>query len=200
VNESTITPAELRHLLGADAEVHLIDVRTGPEYESAHIPGSYHVPLDTLREHRDELSRHLEQPVVLICQSGGRATQASEHLAESGLPNVRVLQGGMGAWLTTGGDINQGEPRWGMERQVRLAAGLLVVLGAVASLVVRPLVAIAGFVGAGLTFSAVTNTCGMAAVLSKLPYNKGATCDVRDVIAELTGSTERSAAPAARAS
>lgn len=199
MNESTITPAELRHMLGTDAEVHLIDVRTGPEYESVHIPGSYHVPLDTLREHRDELTRHIDQPVVLICQSGGRATQASEHLAEAGLPNVRVLQGGMGSWLATGGQVNQGEQKWGIERQVRLVAGLLVVLGAIASFFVRPLVAVAGFVGAGLTFSAATNTCGMAAVLSKLPYNQGATCDVRDVIAELT-ATDRIAAPAARAS
>lgn len=196
MNEATITPAELRHLLGTDAEVHLIDVRTTPEFESAHIPGAYHVPLDTLREHRDELTRHLEQPVVLICQSGGRASQASEHLAESGLPNVRVLQGGMGSWLATGGEVNQGEQRWGIERQVRLVAGIMVLVGAVASLFVRPLVAVAGFVGAGLAFSAVTNTCGMAAVLSRLPYNKGATCDVRDVIAELNAANDRTAATA----
>lgn len=197
MNQSTITPSELKHLLGSDAEVHLIDVRSGSEFESAHIPGSYHVPLETLAEHSDELTRHIEQPVVLICQSGGRATQACEHLADAGLPNVRVLQGGLGSWLATGGEVRQGEQKWGIERQVRLVAGSLVVAGALGSLYAKPAVALAGFVGAGLTFSALTNTCGMAAVLSRLPYNKGAACDVRDVIAQMSTSTTRPAATAA---
>ncbi|QGG94444.1 rhodanese-like domain-containing protein [Actinomarinicola tropica] len=198
MTDSTITPTELQHLLSTDAEVHLIDVRTGAEYESAHIPGSYHVPLDTLSEHRDELTRHLEQPVVLICQSGGRATQASEHLAETGLSNVRVLVGGMGSWVASGGQVNANDARWGLERQVRLVAGSIVLTSVLASTRYRPLAAVAGFIGAGLTFSAVTNTCGMAMLLSRLPYNKGATCDVRDVISELTAANER--ATAARAS
>lgn len=191
MTDTTITPAELTHLLSTDAEVHLIDVRTGAEYESAHIPGSYHVPLDTLSEHREELTRHLERPVVLICQSGARATQASEHLAETGLSNVRVLVGGMGSWLASGGEVNANDSRWGLERQVRLVAGSIVLTSVVASIWVRPLAYVAGAIGAGLTFSAVTNTCGMAMVLARLPYNKGATCDVRDVIAELTAASER---------
>lgn len=193
MTDSTITPTELKHLLSTDAEVHLIDVRTGAEYESAHIPGSYHVPLDTLSEHRDELTRHLEQPVVLICQSGGRATQASEQLAESGLPNVRVLVGGMGSWVSSGGQVNANDARWGLERQVRLVAGSIVLTSVIGSIWFRPLAYVAGFIGAGLTFSAATNTCGMAMALSRLPYNKGATCDVRDVISELTAANERAA-------
>jgi rhodanese-related sulfurtransferase len=194
LNDTMITPAELRHLLSNDADVHLIDVRTSAEFESAHIPGSYHVPLDALGEHRDELRRHVTQPVVLICQSGNRASQAGDHLAEAGMANVRVLAGGLGAWLAVGGDVNRNAGRWGLERQVRLVAGLLVLVSVVASFVVPPVALIAAFVGAGLTFSAVTNTCGMAMLLAKLPYNRGADCDVRQVIAELTGS----AAPATR--
>jgi hypothetical protein len=146
------------------------------------------VPLETLSEHRDELHRHLAHPVVLVCQSGNRAGQAGEQLAAAGMDNVRVLEGGVGQWTMVGGDINAGGHKWGLERQVRLVAGSIVLLSVIASIFVRPLALIAGFVGAGLTFSAVTNTCGMAMVLSKLPYNKGATCDVREVIAELTGT------------
>jgi rhodanese-related sulfurtransferase len=188
LSNNVITPVELRHLMSNDADVHVIDVRTAAEFESAHIPGSYHVPLDTLSEHRDEIKRHLTQPVVLVCQSGNRAGQAGEQLAAAGMENVRVLEGGVGQWTMVGGDINAGGHKWGLERQVRLVAGSMVLIAVIASFFVRPLALIAGFVGAGLTFSAVTNTCGMARVLSKLPYNKGATCDVREVIAELTGT------------
>jgi rhodanese-related sulfurtransferase len=193
LSSNVITPVELRHLLSTEADVHLIDVRTAAEFESAHIPGSYHVPLETLAEHRDELHRHLTQPVVLICQSGGRASQAGEQLAAAGMENVRVLDGGVGQWTMVGGQINQAGQKWGLERQVRLVAGSIVLISVIASLFVRPLALVAGFVGAGLTFSAVTNTCGMAMVLSKLPYNKGAACDVREVIAELTGTPPTSA-------
>jgi rhodanese-related sulfurtransferase len=195
-----ITPAELQHLLAGHSDVHLIDVRTAPEFESAHIPGSYHVPLDTLKEHRDELHRHVNQPVVLVCQSGARATQAGAHLTAAGMDNVRVLDGGIGAWLAMGGDVNRGPQKWGLERQVRLVAGSLVLASVTGSFFVGPLRIIAGVVGAGLTFSALTNTCGMAAVLSRLPYNQGAACDVRDIIAELAGSETTAPVPAAKAS
>jgi rhodanese-related sulfurtransferase len=190
MSDTLITPSELRHLLTTGTDVHLIDVRTSAEFDNAHIPGSYHVPLDTLGEHRDELSRHLTHPTVLVCQSGGRARQASQQLATTGLGNVRVLDGGLGSWLAVGGEVNRGQQRWGMERQVRLVAGAAVLLSVLASFVVSPLRLVAAFVGAGLTFSAVTNTCGMAAVLAKLPYNAGAECDVRDVIAQLEASTQ----------
>lgn len=196
LNPDAITPAELRQLLAEDPDLRLIDVRTGSEFESAHIPGSYHVPLDALKEHRDELRRHVDQPVVLICQSGGRATQAGAHLSDAGMENVRVLDGGLGAWLSTGGQVNQGRQRWGLERQVRAIAGTMVLVSVLASFFVGPLRLVGAFVGAGLTFSALTNTCGMAAVLSRLPYNKGAACDVRQVIAQLAGTTSTPAAPA----
>ena len=200
MNNHVITPAELRYLLAGDSDAHLIDVRTGTEFESAHIPGSYHVPLDTLKEHRDELRRHVRQPVVLICQSGARASQAGTHLAAAGMENVRVLDGGIGAWLAAGGAVNRGRQRWGLERQVRLIAGTMVLASVTGSFFVGPLRIIGAFVGAGLMFSALTNTCGMAAVLSRLPYNRGAACDVRQVITELASANPVPPAPAAKAS
>jgi rhodanese-related sulfurtransferase len=195
LNDNLITPAELRLLLANDPDVRLIDVRTGSEFESAHIPGAYHVPLDTLKEHRDELRRHVNHPVVLVCQSGGRATQAGNHLTAAGMDNVRVLDGGLAAWKAVNGEVNTGRQRWGLERQVRLVAGTMVMVSVVASFLVGPLRIVGALVGAGLAFSALTDTCGMAAVLSRLPYNKGAACDVRRVIAELGGSQSAPVAP-----
>ena len=86
----TIDATTLRHRLEDDAP-RILDVRTPAEFESAHIPGSYNVPLDLLREHRDELARHIDEDVVLVCRSGGRATQAEQALGQVGLPGLRVL-------------------------------------------------------------------------------------------------------------
>jgi hypothetical protein len=105
-------------LLAEDADVRVLDVRTPAEFESAHIPGAYNVPLDTLAEHAAELERHVEEPVV----------------------GLKYL---------------------------------------------------AGFVGAGLTFAALTNTCAMGMALAKLPYNRSAGRDVDRVVRDLTAASGR---------
>lgn len=180
-----VTAPELRVLTTSGNGPRLLDVRTPGEFQTVHIPGAYNVPLDTLREHRSELRNHLDQEVVLICQAGGRAAQASQALAEAGLPNLRVLEGGMAAWQQAGGEVNRGPARWDLERQVRLIAGSLVLITGVVGLFVPGAHLIGTAVGAGLTFAALTNTCAMGMMLTKLPYNRGPRTDVRAVISSL---------------
>jgi rhodanese-related sulfurtransferase len=184
--QTHLDPAGLQELLGSGQDVRLLDVRTPAEYETAHIPGSYNVPLDTLREHRDELARHLDEGLVLVCRSGQRAAQAEKTLAAAGLPNVRVLTGGMLAWERSGADVVRGRARWELERQVRLVAGTLVLLGVLASVVVPGAQWFSAAIGTGLVIAALTNTCAMGMALSKLPYNRGARCDLNTVVAQLT--------------
>ncbi|WP_341721450.1 rhodanese-like domain-containing protein [Micromonospora sp. FIMYZ51] len=178
-------PATLRDLLADGRTPRLLDVRTPGEFATAHIPGAYNVPLDLLREHRDELRRHLDEEVVLICRSGGRATQAERSLAAAGLPNLRVLDGGMLAWQAANAPVNRGRPRWDLERQVRLVAGSIVLASILASVFVPGLKWVAAFIGAGLTFAALTNTCAMGMLLSRLPYNRGTSCDLDSVVGQL---------------
>lgn len=183
----TVDTARVRALRESDPQVRLIDVRTPGEFASAHIPGSYNVPLDLLREHRSELTaRHGEQ-VVLVCASGTRADQARTLLETAGLDRLGVLRGGITGWENEGGELNRGHGTWAMERQVRLAAGLLVCTGVVASTAYAPLKWIAGFVGAGLTFAAVTNTCAMSKALGLLPHNRTPATDARALLDALTG-------------
>ena len=189
---STGTPAALgvpalQHLLTTGHAPRLIDVRTPAEFETAHIPGSYNVPLDLLREHRDELRNHLDEQVVLVCRSGQRAGQAEQALAGVGLPNLRVLTGGIAAWQTAQAPVTTGTPRWDLERQVRLVAGSIVLLAVLASTLAEPVKWVAAFIGAGLTFAALTNTCAMGMLLAKLPYNRGPRTDLDQVVAALTG-------------
>lgn len=89
-------PALQRLLDAGDdlAKPRLIDVRTPGEFETVHIPGSYSVPLDLLREHRAELRAHLGEQVVLICRSGQRAAQAEQALADADLPTCASCTAG----------------------------------------------------------------------------------------------------------
>jgi rhodanese-related sulfurtransferase len=183
---ATIGVDELRRMRADDPAVHVIDVRTPGEFETGHIEGSYNVPLDLLGEHVRDLAA-LDHNVVLVCQSGARATKALEQLVTAGKSNLRLLQGGMSAWTAAGGQVARtNDTRWAMDRQVRLVAGSVVLASVVASVWFPPARFLAGFIGAGLTFSAVTNTCGMAMMLAKLPYNRGAGCDMDAVLDQLT--------------
>ncbi|MBT2420173.1 rhodanese-like domain-containing protein [Streptomyces sp. ISL-22] len=186
-NTPRLDPAALRDLLQGGPGPRLLDVRTPGEFHTAHIPGSCNVPLDTLREHRAELLRHLDQDAVLICRSGARAAQAEQALAEAGLPGLRVLAGGVTAWEAAGGPLTRGPERWALERQVRLVAGTLVLVTGVAGLALPGLHLIGTAVGAGLTVAALTNTCAMGVLLSKLPYNRGPRTGLDTVVAALRG-------------
>ncbi|MGW3618737.1 rhodanese-like domain-containing protein [Micromonospora arida] len=185
----TLDAAGLRELMNSGHAPRVLDVRTPAEFETSHIPGSYNVPLDLLKEHRQELRDHLDEDVVLVCRSGARATQAQQTLAGVGLPNLKVLDGGIMAWQAAGAPIKHGAPRWDLERQVRLVAGSIVLVSVLGSVFVPQLKWVAGFIGAGLTFAAVTNTCAMGMMLGKLPYNRGASRDVGTIVGQLRDRT-----------
>lgn len=185
---TTFDADRLREWLDEGQPFKIIDVRSPAEFESSHIPGAYNVPLDTLGEHREEIRTHLEEPVVLVCRSGMRAQQAERALAEVGMSNVHVLGGGMSAWERAGGTVRRGRERWDIERQVRLVAGALVLGAVLGSAVFRPAKWLAAGVGAGLAFAALRNSCLMGTVLARLPYNRGASCNVDEVVAQLAGA------------
>lgn len=171
--------------LHADGGVRLVDVRSPGEFAAVRVPGSVNVPLDLLRERRGRWTAAHVDTVVLLCASGTRAAHARQELADAGLARVEVLGGGVTAWEQAGHDVHRSAGAWSMERQVRLTAGSLVLAGVVGSLRYRPAVALAGAIGAGLTFSAVTDTCGMARVLALLPHNRRGAPDPDDAIAHL---------------
>ena len=151
----------------------VIDVRGGAEFDSMHIKGSYHVPLPLLSEHTEEFAAKMGTRVVLVCQSGNRAEQARKHLDAVGLGSASVLTGGVPAYAAAGGNVIRGRNTWALERQVRMTAGSLVLAGVVGSKLLSPkLGLLAGGIGAGLTFSAATNSCAMGQMLSKMPWNR----------------------------
>ncbi|MEU9987171.1 rhodanese-like domain-containing protein [Streptomyces sp. NPDC048045] len=172
-------------------ELTVIDVRTPGEYASGHLPGALNIPLDRIRHALPEL-RHAagRGDVVFVCASGARSENAGRLLAEQGV-RTATLAGGTGAWAAAGHDLERPatcdtRAGWSMERQVRFTAGALVLAGIALGLLVHPAFQIlsAGIAG-GLVFSALTDTCGMAAVLGRLPHNRPRAADLDAVFAAL---------------
>jgi len=186
-----LDPPALREWLAQADAPRVIDVRTPAEFETAHIPGSYNVPLHLLREHSAEIAGHLEQDVVLVCRSGMRAAQAEQTLVGVGLPNVHLLEGGITAWQQHDAPVTRGRARWDIERQVRLVAGTIVLVAVMGGLLLPGLQFLAAAVGAGLAIAALTNTCAMGILLAKLPYNRGASCDLDSVVDRLRTGAAR---------
>jgi rhodanese-related sulfurtransferase len=185
---AVIGSAELGDLLNSPRPPRLIDVRTPGEFETVHIAGAYNVPLDLLREHRDEIGEHLERDVVLVCRSGQRSAQAEATLREAGLVNLHVLDGGITAWESAGLPVNRGTERWDLERQVRLVAGSIVVSSVLGSIAAPKLKWLAAGIGSGLAYAALSNTCAMGMLLARLPYNRGPSCDLDTIVAQLVDS------------
>ena len=181
----TINTTQLRQLMQEDPLIRVLDVRTGGEFDTVHIPGSFNVPLDTLGEHTQDLA-DVEHPVVLVCKSGARAGQAHAKLTTAGKQRLHLLDGGMDAWEASGGDVvRSATDKWALDRQVRFVAGAIALVAILVSVVAPKAKWLAGGVAFGLSFSAATNTCAMGNVLSKLPYNQSDNCDIAGVLAEL---------------
>ncbi|MET9671491.1 rhodanese-like domain-containing protein [Streptomyces sp. NPDC006482] len=157
----------------------VVDVRTPREYASGHVPGALNVPLDQLGRAVPGLREAAARgELLVVCQSGGRSAAACARLASHGIA-ATDLDGGTKGWVARGHGLDRpagapAKPVWAMDRQVRLVAGSLVLLGLALGLLVHPAFQLlsAGIAG-GLVFSALTDTCGMALMLGKLPYNRG---------------------------
>ncbi|UTM48676.1 rhodanese-like domain-containing protein [Glutamicibacter mysorens] len=185
--------ATLENLLAAeDSAVAVLDVRTPAEFESVHIPGSYNLPLDLVAEHAHDVTRKLAKQIVLVCQSGTRAGQAQQKLADLQIESGSVLDGGISAWEKSGGEVVRGTQRWAMDRQVRMTAGSLVLLGFIGSKLASPKLGyLSAGIGAGLVYSAASNSCAMASVLSKMPWNKASTNGKANPLAQIPNAGQQ---------
>jgi rhodanese-related sulfurtransferase len=185
---ATISPSSLADLRRRSDGVTLIDVRTPAEYDEVHVEGARNIPLDRL-DPRAIAAEHAGKagPLYFVCKSGGRSQKACEQLIAAGINDVVSVEGGTSACEAAGMKVaRSGRKVMSLERQVRICAGGLVVLGAVLGHFVNPAWhALSAFIGAGLVFAGVTDTCGMAMMLAKMPWNQvrgAAACCARAVM------------------
>lgn len=177
-----LSPAELRRRLEAGEPLQLVDVREAPEFAGGRIAGARLIPQGELAGRAAGLDR--ARPVVLVCRSGKRSEQAREKLAALGFPQIACLDGGLLAWEAAGLPVEKdARAPWSLERQVRVAAGALVLLGVTLGFLVHPgFFGLSAFVGAGLIFAGVTDWCGMGLLIAKAPWNRrcdGGACGAR---------------------
>ncbi|MFJ9943298.1 rhodanese-like domain-containing protein [Streptomyces erythrochromogenes] len=170
-------------------ELTVLDVRTPGEYATGHLPGALNIPLDQISRALPAIHHAADLgDILVVCASGARSDSACKTLAEHGI-DTATLAGGTGAWAAAGHDLHRPEQgsrtRWGMERQVRLTAGALVLAGLGLGLLHPAFQLISAAVAGGLAFSALTNSCGMAAVLAKLPHNRPRHGDIDATLAAL---------------
>ena len=172
---ASISSHALAELCKSDRKFDLIDVRTPVEFQEVHVAAARNVPLDKLDPAAVMHARNgsKDEPLYLICRSGSRGQQACEKFQAAGFANVINVEGGTLACVEGGVPVVRGKKVISLERQVRIAAGLLVVIGAVLGWFVHPaFIALSAFVGAGLVFSGVSDTCGMGMLLARMPWNK----------------------------
>ena len=171
-----ITPIELEKLLSKNLTLTLLDVRTPVEFEGAHIEGSINIPLDQLNTSyfSKNSQQFRERTVYLLCQKGPRAYRAAGLFEKEGLKGAVVVEGGVSAWIEAGFEVIKGNTKIiSLERQVRIAAGSLVLLGVILGKFVHPgFYWLSAFIGAGLINAGITDWCGMGLLLARLPWNR----------------------------
>lgn len=187
----TIPPRDVARLREQGQPVRIIDVRTPAEFAWIHVPGARLLPLDELSP-QQVLADAGDEKVFVVCKSGGRSARACEILQSAGVQDVVSIEGGTEAWERAGLPVVRGGGKViSLERQVRMGAGLVVLLSVLLGWLVHPaLLAITAFAGAGLVFAGVTDWCGMGMLLARMPWNRRRTRDEAD--------RESSAAPSAR--
>lgn len=172
----TIAPTELHRLLTDQPSLPLIDVRTPAEYAEVHAPAAINKPLDSLDPAAIYAGEGIpaDQPVYLICRTDNRSRMAAAKFSKAGFDQSVIVDGGTLAWLDAGLPAIRGAARAiSLERQVRIAAGSLVVAGVLLAWLAHPaFILLPAFVGSGLVFAGITDFCGMGLLLARLPWNR----------------------------
>ena len=191
---ATISPKQLLDLRRRGDAINLIDVRTPAEYGEVHVDFARNVPLDRLSP-QDVAGLAGEGPVYFVCKSGGRSQKACEKMLAAGIERVVSVEGGTAACEAAGLPVVRGRKVMSLERQVRVAAGTLVAIGAALAAFGPDATwkaigtGLAGFVGCGLVFAGLTDTCGMAMLIARMPWNQACrsatSCSTRLLLAAL---------------
>jgi rhodanese-related sulfurtransferase len=171
------TPAQVRQWLESGQAV-LIDVREPDEHAREKIVGAALMPLSRFDPASAASKAAPGQRLVFHCRSGRRAAEACRMAgAAAGQTPVANMAGGIEAWKQANlpVQVDTRAPAMSIMRQVQLVVGVGVLIGAALAWWVHPgFVIIPAFLGAGLAFAGATGTCGLAAVLSRMPWNRGA--------------------------
>jgi rhodanese-related sulfurtransferase len=155
-------------------KIDVVDVRTPLEFSEVRALPARNIPLDVLDPDAVMKGRNdsAGEPLYVICKSGTRGAKACQKFIDAGYSNVINVEGGTEAWVSAGLPVVRGGKVMSLERQVRIVAGFVVLAGALLGIFVHPYFAgISAFVGAGLMFAGITDSCAMGMLIAKMPWN-----------------------------
>lgn len=166
-----ISPTEAKSRLERGSAI-LVDIREPMEHAREAIPGARLQSLSNFDP--SGLGGPNAHAVIFHCQSGKRTCENAERLLRCGAPEAYILEGGLSGWKAAGypTSIDRSKPIE-LQRQVQIAAGVLIVASLLLSWLISPLFfGVTAFVGAGLIFAGVSGWCGMARLLGLMPWNR----------------------------
>ena len=178
----TVSPRALNEVIELGEQIHLVDVRTPAEYRSGHAVGALSIPLDQLTP--EMLAKRLgdttagrQKPLYLTCKAGPRAEQAAERLMHNGMENLYLVDGGTDAWSKAGLPMRRIGQVISLERQVQISIGVLLLLKVLFGFTVHELFfALIPLIGAGLIVAGLTQWCGLARLIARMPWNRESDC------------------------
>ncbi|MBO3142626.1 rhodanese-like domain-containing protein [Dermatophilus congolensis] len=168
-----ITAAQAHAWIHSPDAPTLLDVRTPAEFASTHIARSINAPIDLIEKDAARIGAAIPNDVLLICRTDNRAHAAAKALAPTMGGKIHVLVGGMTQWEKEHRPVENGKGGpWAMDRQVRTVAGVLALSSIAASTIAPKAKWLAGGIGAGLLYAGLSDTCAMAKLLDKMPWNQ----------------------------
>ncbi len=171
---SPVTPQKAREIAEKNTSAVLLDVRTPSEFAARRAVGARNIPLDTIPDTIASGKLQKDVTICVICERGGRASIAANHLLKAGHRDIHLVNGGTEAWASAGLPLEgTGRKNISIERQVRICAGTLVLTGVILGFLIHlSFFGLSAFIGAGLVFSGITDWCGMGLLLAKAPWNR----------------------------
>lgn len=169
-----VTAEEAKELIESGQCSLLVDVRSAAEFRASHVPGAHNIPLDHIEEEDDPDLKDKDATMYLMCSCGNRSSKACKELEGMGFQNAISIDGGIIEMKRLGMKIvEETHQVMSIDRQVRITAGSLVLMGLILGFLLNPVYfALSGFIGAGLIFAGITNTCGLGLLLARMPWNR----------------------------
>ena len=171
---NTVSPHDAARWLAAGEAV-LIDVREPDEFRAGHIVYANSLPLGELKNLIGQMNIPVTRKLVFQCLKGKRGEQACALVKDCGVCSNEIynLEGGIAAWKDAGLPVAGGVSGFSIFRQVQMIVGFVVTLMIVSGFMGLTFgFILAGFLGAALFMAGLTGWCGLAMILSKMPWNK----------------------------
>lgn len=154
----------------------IIDVRESEEFKSEHIIGALNIPLSVIEScwaHVFDIFK--EDRLIIMCRTGNRSQMACAHIKkyQELSDNIEIYTGGLEEYKKQGGFVTVGNNVISLMRQVQVTVWVLIIFFTLGTLFLhQSFLLLLLWIWGGLLFAGLTWKCGLAKVLSYLPFNK----------------------------